>query len=194
MTPLAQLISGITRCRDSTSAVKEISTLPVLKNPRHERFARELAKGKSATEAYISAGYESKGAQQASSRLLLNVVVRDRVDELKSKIAERVIEKTAVTRADILEELKKIAFATFEDGSVKANDKRAACMDYARIEGWIVERHEHGRTGEFADYDAMSPDERKRAAADIVKRLAEAGVFDGMHPQLSDNPSELNDR
>jgi hypothetical protein len=63
-----------------------------------------------------------------------------------------------------------------------------------RIEGWIVERHEHGSAGEFADYEAMSPDERKRAAADIAKRLAEAGAFDGTHPQLSDNPSELDDR
>ena len=179
VTPVAQLIPGITRCSDSTSAVKEIGTLPVLKNPRHERFCQELAKGKSATEAYISAGYKGSVTAAAASRLLRNVMVCERVDELKSKIAARVIEKTAVTRADILEELKKIAFATFEDGSVKANDKRAACMDYARIEGWIVERHEHGSAGEFADYEAMSPDERKRAAADIAKRLSEAGVFDG---------------
>ena len=74
------------------------------------------------------------------------------LEELQSEIAARVVEETAVTRADILEELKKIAFATFEDDSVKANDKRAACMDYARIEGWIVERHEHGSAGEFAHY------------------------------------------
>ena len=102
------------------------------------------------------------------------------LDELKSKIAERVIEKTAVTRADILEELKKIAFATFEDGSVKANDKRAACMDYARIEGWIVERHEHGSAGEFAHIDAMTPDERRVHAAELLQRLVAAGVFEGV--------------
>jgi phage terminase small subunit len=177
VTPVAQLIPGITRCSDSTSAVKEIGTLPVLKNPRHERFCQELAKGKSATEAYGAAGY--KGNRRNASHLATKSDIKRRLEELQSEIAARVVEQTAVTRAEILEELKKIAFATFEDGSVKANDKRAACMDYARIEGWIVERHEHGSAGEFADYEAMSPDERKRAAADIAKRLSEAGVFDG---------------
>ena len=155
--------------------------MPVLKNPRHERFAQELARGLSGKEAYLAAGYETGGnaAEAAASRLLRNVKVRERVDELKSKIAARVIEKTAVTRADILEELKKIAFATFEDGSVKANDKRAACMDYARIEGWIVDRHEHGSAGEFAQIDAMTPDQRRARAAELLQRLVAAGVFEG---------------
>ena len=158
--------------------------MPVLKNPRHERFARELAKGKSATEAYVSAGYKhSANARSSASVLQANPNISQRVEKLQGKIAARVVEQTAVTRADILEELKKIVFATFEDGSVKANDKRAACIDYARIEGWIVERHEHGVAGEFEErlkaIRAMAPDERKRAAADVVKRLAEAGVFDG---------------
>jgi hypothetical protein len=98
---------------------------------------------------------------------------------LQSEIAARVVEQTAVTRAEILEELKKIAFATFEDGSVKANDKRAACMDYARIEGWIVDRHEHGSAGEFAQIDAMTPDQRRARAAELLQRLVAAGVFEG---------------
>jgi phage terminase small subunit len=109
MTPLAQLMPGITRCSESTSAVKEVSTLSVLKNPRHERFARELAKGNSATEAYIASGYDAVGAAARvnASRLLTNANISARIAELKRNIAERVIEKTAVTRADILEELKK---------------------------------------------------------------------------------------
>ena len=152
--------------------------MPILKNPRHERFARELAKGKSATEAYELAGY--KGDRTAASRLSTNVNICQRLEELQSEIAARVVEETAVTRADILEELKKIAFATFEDDLVKANDKRAACMDYARIEGWIVERHEHGSAGEFAHIDAMTPDERRVHAAELLQRLVAAGVFEGV--------------
>lgn len=35
--------------------------MPVLKNQRHERFAQELAKGKSATDAYLAAGYAGTG-------------------------------------------------------------------------------------------------------------------------------------
>jgi hypothetical protein len=177
VTPVAQLIPGITRCSDSTSAVKEIGTLPVLKNPRHERFCQELAKGKSATEAYGAAGY--KGNRRNASHLATKSDIKRRLEELQSEIAARVVEQTAVTRAEILEELKKIAFATFEDGSVKANDKRAACMDYARIEGWIVDRHEHGIAGEFAQIDAMTPDQRRARAAELLQRLVAAGVFEG---------------
>jgi hypothetical protein len=177
VTPVAQLIPGITRCSDSTSAVKEIGTLPVLKNPRHERFCQELAKGKSATEAYAAAGY--KGNRRNASHLATKSDIKRRLEELQSEIAARVVEQTAVTRAEILEELKKIAFATFEDGSVKANDKRAACMDYARIEGWIVDRHEHGSAGEFAQIDAMTPDQRRARAAELLQRLVAAGVFEG---------------
>ena len=32
--------------------------MPALENQRHERFAQELAKGKTATEAYVLAGYK----------------------------------------------------------------------------------------------------------------------------------------
>ena len=34
--------------------------MPILENPRHEAFARELAKGKSATEAYEIDSQESR--------------------------------------------------------------------------------------------------------------------------------------
>jgi hypothetical protein len=142
-------------------------------------FAKSLPRAKARLR--LTFQLDIREAQQRQpSRLLRNVMVCERVDELKSKIAARVIEKTAVTRADILEELKKIAFATFEDGSVKANDKRAACMDYARIEGWIVDRHEHGEPGEFAHIDAMTPDERRARAAELLQRLVAAGIFEGV--------------
>jgi hypothetical protein len=35
------------------------SAMPALSNPRHERFAQELATGKSATEALAASGYQS---------------------------------------------------------------------------------------------------------------------------------------
>lgn len=62
--------------------------MPVLDNARHERFAQELAKGKSQADAYIAAGY--RGDKTAASRLSTNVNVQARIAELKSAIAERV--------------------------------------------------------------------------------------------------------
>ena len=34
--------------------------MPTLRNPRHERFAQELATGKTADAAYVLAGYRAK--------------------------------------------------------------------------------------------------------------------------------------
>jgi hypothetical protein len=63
--------------------------MPILANPRHERFCQEYAQGKSADEAYTSAGY--KKHRQAASRLLLsNVDVASRVSELQAEAAKAV--------------------------------------------------------------------------------------------------------
>lgn len=67
-----------------------------LKNSRHERFAQELAKGKSQSEAYIAAGY--KGDRTAACRLSTNVNIRERVLELTKRAAE----KTAIDAAWVL--------------------------------------------------------------------------------------------
>jgi phage terminase small subunit len=59
--------------------------VPVLENARHERFAQELAKGASQTDAYIAAGY--RGDRTAASRLATKV--NNRVAELKGAAAEK---------------------------------------------------------------------------------------------------------
>lgn len=73
--------------------------MAALSNQRHERFAQELAKGKSASEAYIEAGYEE--SRSAASRLSANVNVQQRVAELKERAAANVV----VTREWVLEQL-----------------------------------------------------------------------------------------
>jgi phage terminase small subunit len=74
-----------------------------LKNARHERFAQELAKGKSQSEAYKLAGYDATGnaAEVNAARLLRNAQVSARVGQLKQRAAEKVI----VTVADIAQQL-----------------------------------------------------------------------------------------
>lgn len=51
-----------------------------LKNPRHERFAQELARGKSQTDAYAVAGYKPNAG--AACRLAENVKIVARVAEI----------------------------------------------------------------------------------------------------------------
>lgn len=58
-------------------------------NDKQEMFCREYLVDLNATQAAIRAGYSDKTAQQQASRLLLNVVIQDRIQELKSERGER---------------------------------------------------------------------------------------------------------
>ena len=136
--------------------------MSVLTNPKHERFAQELAKGKTGDEAYVLAGY--KRNKDNASRLKANESVLGRVDEILGKAAEKV----GITRERILEELALIAFASLGDANVKAADKRAACMDLARIEGHVIERSEVGKPGDFS---RMGDDELRNAVAQEARAL-----------------------
>lgn len=78
--------------------------MPLLTNPKHERFAQELAKGLSASAAYVAAGYAKSDSN--ASRLSSNEKVRTRVQELLQEGAE----KAGVTIQRIVDELAKIAF------------------------------------------------------------------------------------
>jgi hypothetical protein len=74
--------------------------MPVLKNPKHERFAQEVASGKTQVEAYEIAGYkpnDGNAAQLAkrpeiSARVAeINGIAADKVAIDKSWVLERLI-------------------------------------------------------------------------------------------------------
>lgn len=109
--------------------------MPVLANARHERFAQELAKGKSAAAAYEAAGY--KGDRTAASRLSTNVNVRERLAELQGKAAE----KAVVTVEDIARQLDEDRAFARTNGAASA--MVAATMGKAKVLGLIVEKAEN---------------------------------------------------
>lgn len=88
--------------------------MPVLPNPRHEKFAQSLAKGKTADEAYQEAGFKANRGNAA--RLKANESVAARVEELVGKGAER----AEATVERVLTELSRIGFSdlrnVFTDG------------------------------------------------------------------------------
>ena len=61
--------------------------MPTLRNPRHERFAQELAAGKTADAAYVMAGYRENRSNAA--RLNTNRDIQKRVAEIQSVGAAR---------------------------------------------------------------------------------------------------------
>lgn len=107
----------------------------MLSNAKHERFAQELAKGKTADEAYQLAGYaENRGN---AARLKANESVMKRVAEIQGRAATR----TEVTVASITKRLLAIA----DKGEAAADAPllsvaRASLMDVAKLNGLVVDK------------------------------------------------------
>lgn len=111
--------------------------MPVLENPKHERFAQELAKGKTQAEAYKEAGYI--GDETAACRLSRNVKVTSRVAEIQERAAIR----AEITVASITERLMRLADkgeALSEAAGLSV--ARAAAMDAAKLNGLVVDKAE----------------------------------------------------
>jgi hypothetical protein len=73
--------------------------MPELPNPKHEKFAQNIARGLSPTEAYISAGYSRKGAHASAARLLHNATICTRLQALRSAMTASFLQ-LAITERD----------------------------------------------------------------------------------------------
>ena len=73
---------------------------------RIERFCQEYVIDNNATRAATSAGYSAKTANQQGSRLLANVKVKARIEQLRAEIAAR----NAVTVDRVLKEYARLGF------------------------------------------------------------------------------------
>lgn len=148
--------------------------MPVLSNPRHERFAQEIAKGASAGEAYRLAGYDAdaKSAETAGPRLFRNVQVQARVAELQQRGAARA-EVTIETILDELKEARELALKCEQ-----ASAAVAASMGRAKVAGLIVDK---SVVNVNAVYEGMTDEE----LLDEAERLAEMtdALLDGSETQ-----------
>lgn len=87
----------------------------MLKNQRHELFAQGIAKGLTAKDAYIKAGYKARdnAAESAAARLFRNVQVQARLAEIAAELESQAIATadeiqrflTSVMRGEVTEEL-----------------------------------------------------------------------------------------
>src|SRR4051794_10097290 len=118
--------------------------MPILRNQRRERFAQEIAKAKTATQAMAIAGYSDP---RNSTRLMKKDEVRCRIDELRGRGAER----AEVTVASLVAELEASRKLAAKQGQASA--AVSATMGKAKILGLIIDRRE---TGDVGAYDAMT--------------------------------------
>ena len=155
--------------------------MPALANPKHERFAQELAKGKTADEAYRLAGY--KASRSAASRLSANVNISTRVKEILERAATRV----EITQAKVLEELAKIGFSNMLDYmAIRADgDPYVALANMSReqaaaVQQIVVEDYKDGRGEDARDVRKITFKlaDKRAALVDIGKHL---GMFKEVH-------------
>lgn len=131
--------------------------MPVLDNQRHELFAQGIAKGQSQREAYIAAGYtQSKSASvtdAAASRLLSDVRVQTRVQELKTKAAER----ATITLEGWIEE-----GAELMRKAATAGDHAAASQQFervAKVAGFWIDRSEGSQVVRTVSAEPMTAEQ-----------------------------------
>ena len=145
--------------------------MSALKNPRHERFAQEIAKGKSAYEAYLTAGF--KPSRPNASRLQHQDNILQRVSEIlagrqriEEKATERAIRRVSITKTDVLAMLIDDRELAREKGQTAAAIRAAELL--GKELGMFIERREQGKPGDFADL----PDEElgRRIIAQLMVR------------------------
>src|SRR5262249_48255707 len=121
--------------------------MPVLRNPRHEAFARAIFAGlfepgkpyKTHAAAYTEAGYTTKykAAEANASRLLRNAKILDRVAELQQAAAEYVRESVDKCVA----ELNEIKLASMSDSEKPAYSAAvSAVMGKAKLLGFVTDK------------------------------------------------------
>jgi len=166
--------------------------MPGLKNPKHERFCQEIAKGTSHAKAWIAAGYQTNAnaASVSATRMLKQPSIAARVNELLERKAEieieateRALEKTGITKAAVLEELAKIGFANMldyiqpqADGYAYVDLSKLTREQAAAIQEVVVEEYKEGRGEDARDVKRVKFKlaDKKGALVDIGKHL---GMF-----------------
>ena len=141
--------------------------MPSLSNPRHERFAQELAKGKSAAQAYVDAGYEADGhsAEVNASRLLRKAEVSRRVAELQERGAMRT-EITIEKLTEMLLEDREAARAAGQFGpAISALEK------IAKLHGLFNERRQNREPRAIVLPTALTTEEWIREVGGEVIRV-----------------------
>ena len=116
--------------------------MPPLSNPRHEKFAKAVAKGKPKYKAYAEAGYsEDRGN---ATRLTTNDSVAARIIELQSMDVRGLKVDREFSRNMFLKNYN----LAIEAGNLSAAN--VAAEKLAKLFGLMVERREVGAAGEFS--------------------------------------------
>lgn len=160
--------------------------MPTLLNQRHERFAQELASGKSDDAAYVAAGYVSnrgnahKLKQTEDIRRRLAELLDER-ERMHGQATAKAVERTALTKEWVIARLRENALRALQAVPVtNAEGEEVGQYQYngavankalellGKTLGMFIERHEVGQPGDFA---RMSDDELDGALTEQARAL-----------------------
>jgi phage terminase small subunit len=150
----------------------EIATVERIRlTPQQEAFAREYVRLGNASRAYRAAyklkpDIKPETVWESASRTLANHKVRARVDEIRAKaVDEMIVDRNRVT----------LGLITAHNLALENEQPAAAVsamMGVAKVNGLIVDRHEHtGKDGAAIAVEAQVS-EREQSAFAIGRRLA----------------------
>lgn len=144
--------------------------MPILPNPKHEAFAQCMARGISAIESYVQAGYKRNDGNCITLKGRQDV--KQRVDELRAVAGKRIVDAVAKVAGD----REKAAVVTMQTLTQMLLDDRAlarslgqaaaavsAVKELGILTGVRIERSEVGKPGEFDD---MSDADLRRLITD----------------------------
>jgi phage terminase small subunit len=137
----------------------------ILTNPRHELFAQELAKSKSASEAYTLAGY--RPCRQNAARLTTNNDIRARFAELQAEIAKENVVSIGSLLVELEEARQKASNLDQLSAAVRAIEAKA------KISGLLTQRIEVTEVNEFAGCETMGDVSAAIARSEGVELNAE---------------------
>jgi phage terminase small subunit len=148
--------------------------MSVLTNVRHEHFCCLRAEGRTATDAYIEAGYSAAGARANASRLIANDDIKGRILEIRTKITDKTVENAGLTEAFVVNGLSDIA-KRCADPSSKAWRPQAAIRALqllgATLGMWITRVDDRQRVDKYGSAEEL--DAAVRAIRGEIEGLEE---------------------
>ena len=138
--------------------------MPALPNPRHEKFAQNVARGMTAAKAYEKAGYKYndgncirlKGSERVSGRIY---------ELLKKSETDLVVDRNTMTNV-----YSDILHASREAGNYNA--AKGAADSLAKLHGLMIDRKETGRPGDFG---SMADDQLREFIQTAANQLSADG-------------------
>lgn len=144
--------------------------------PKREKFAQAVASGKSQAEAYRAAFNVAKSTpksvQELASRLMADVKVRSRVEELRAPIAE----KAQITLESHLRDLLALRNLAAKEKQMSA--AIAAEVARGKAAGVVIDRASLELMGKGGGPIAVGAVDLSRATPEQLRALAALGLPD----------------